>query len=143
MSAESIRHTRGRPDRVHYRQNGVEVTSRYLTVRAARYEIDEMADIMLVRGATHPGVKIGAATAVVEAAVIAPLAGVVTAPFIWVVAAVALAVPALVAVICAIRWPAQFGLIARYRGREVTLFTTRDAHEFGLVTRALRRAVGV
>ena len=50
--------------------------------------------------------------------------------------------PCLVALICAVRWPAEFGLIARYRGRDVTLFTTRDAHEFGLVTRALRRAVG-
>jgi hypothetical protein len=141
MSAQSIR--RPRPyDRVHYRQNGVEVTSRYLTVRGDRYQIDELADIMLTRGTWHPGVKIGAATAVVEVAVFAPLAGVITAPAIWLIAAVALSVPCLVALICAVRWPAAFGLIARYRGRDVTLFTTRDAHEFGLVTRALRRAVG-
>jgi hypothetical protein len=141
MSAEGIRRIR-RPDRVHYRQHGVEVTSRYLTVRTDRYEIDELADIMLTRGSWHPGVKIGAATAVVEVAVIAPLAGVLTGPMVWLVAAVALSVPVLVGVICAVRWPAEFGLIARYRGRDVTLFTTRDAHEFGLVTRALRRAVG-
>jgi len=141
MSAESIRRT-PRPERVHYRHNGVEVTSRYMTVRGDRYEIDELAEIMLTRGTWHPGVKIGAATAVVEAAVFAPLAGVVTTPVMWLIAAVALSVPCLVALICAVRWPAEFGLIARYRGREVTLFTTRDAHEFGLVTRALRRAVG-
>jgi len=141
MSAESIGRTR-RPDRVHYRHNGVEVTSRNLTVGADRYEIDELADIMLTRGRWHPGVKIGAATAVVETAVFAPLVGVITVPVMWLVAAVALSVPCLVALICAVRWPAEFGLIARYRGRDVTLFTTRDAHEFGLVTRALRRAVG-
>ncbi len=141
MSAESVRRT-PRPDRVHYRQRGVEVTSRHLTVRTERYEIDELADIMLIRGSAHPGVKIGAATAVVELAVIAPLVGVLAAPMIVLVGVIALSVPCLVGVICAIRWPAEFGLIARYRGQDVTLFTTRDAHEFGLVTRALRRAVG-
>src|SRR5205823_969190 len=86
-----------RPERVHYRHNGVEVTSRYMTVRGDRYEIDELAEIMLTRGTWHPGVKIGAATAVVEAAVFAPLAGVVTTPVMWLIATVALSVPCLVA----------------------------------------------
>ena len=67
---------------------------------------------------------------------------ILAAPMIMLVGIIALSVPCLVGVICAIRWPAEFGLIARYRGQDVTLFTTRDAHEFGLVTRALRRAVG-
>ncbi len=74
MSAESIRRTRVRPDRVHYRHNGVEVTSRHLTVRSRRYDIDELADIMVVRWGTHPGVKIGAAAAIVEAAALVLLA---------------------------------------------------------------------
>jgi len=143
MSAESIRRTRVRPDRVHYRHNGVEVTSRHLTVRSRRYDIDELADIMVVLWGTHPGVKIGAAAAIVEAAALVLLARFVTAPWIWLVGIIALSVPVTVAVICAVRWPAEFGLIARHRGHEVTLFTTRDAQEFGFVTRALRRAVGV
>jgi hypothetical protein len=141
MSAESIRRTR-RPDRVHYSRYGVVVTSRHLTVGPDRYEISELADIMLTRGARHPGVKIGAAIAVVEAAVMVPLVGVVAGPVIWLVGAAALLIPGLVGVTCAVRWPAEFALIARYRGREVVLFTTRDAHEFGQVTRALRRAAG-
>jgi hypothetical protein len=142
MSAEGTRRADRPPERVHYRQRGVEVTSRYLTVHRDRYQIDELAEIMLARGGWHPGVKIGIATAVVEAAALAPLMGIVSAAVMWLVAPVALSVPLVVALVCAVRWPPTYALVARYRGREVTLFATRDSHEFGSVTRALRRAVG-
>jgi hypothetical protein len=143
MSAEGIRRTRGRQDRFFYHQRGVEVTTRHLTVGPDRYELAELADIMQTRGAQHPGVKVGAATAIAEAAIVAPLVGVVQGPVVWLVAVVALLVPCAVGLICAVRWPAQFRLIARYRGREITLFVTRDETEFGQVSRAIRRAIEV
>lgn len=143
MSAEGIRRTRGRQDRFFYHQRGVEVTTRHVTVGPDRYELAELADIMQTRGPQHPGVKVGAATAVAEAAIVAPLVGVVQGPVVWLVAVVALLVPCAVGLICAVRWPAQFGLIARYRGREITLFVTRDETEFGQVSRAIRRAIEV
>ena len=129
MSAEGFRRTR-RQDRFFYHQRGVEVTTRYLTVGPDRFELAELGDVMQARGPQHPGVKVGAATAVAEAAVVAPLVGVV-----------ALIIPLVVGVICAVRWPAEFALIGRYRGREVTLFATRDETEFGQVSRAVRRAI--
>jgi hypothetical protein len=141
MSAESIRRTRSRQDRFFYHQRGVEVTTRHLTVGPDRYELAELADIMQTRGAQHPGVKVGAATAVAEAAIVAPLVGVMQGPVVWLVAVVALLVPCAVGLICAVRWPAEFTLIGRYRGREITLFVTRDEREFGQVSRAVRRAI--
>ena len=140
MSAEGFRRTR-RQDRFFYHQRGVEVTTRYLTVGPDRYELAELADIMQARGRQHPGVKVGAAIAAAEAAVVAPLVGVVHGPVVWLVGVVALVIPLVVGVVCAVRWPAEFALIGRYRGREVTLFATRDETEFGQVSRAVRRAI--
>ena len=141
MSAESIRRTRGRQDRFFYHQRGIEVTTRHLTVGPDRYELIELAEIMQARGPRHPGVKVGAATAVAEAALVAPLVGVVRGSVVWLVAVVALLIPCAVGLVCAVRWPAEFALIARYRGREVTLYVTRDETEFGQVSRAVRRAM--
>jgi len=140
MSAEGFRRTR-RQDRFFYHQRGVEVTTRYLTVGPDRFELAELGDVMQARGPQHPGVKVGAATAVAEAAVVAPLVGVVQGPVVWLVGVVALVIPLVVGVVCAVRWPAEFALIGRYRGREVTLFATRDETEFGQVSRAVRRAI--
>jgi hypothetical protein len=42
---------------------------------------------------------------------------------------------------CARRWPAQYELLADYRGRQIVVFTTRDELEFGQVARSVRRAV--
>ena len=140
MSAESIRRTRSRQDRFFYHQRGVEVTTRHLTVGPDRYDLAELADIMQSRGRQHPGIKVGAATAVAEAAIVAPVVGVAQGPVVWLVAVVALVIPCAVGLICAVRWPAEFALTGRYRGRQITLFVTRDETEFGQVSRALQRA---
>src|SRR5256885_12035370 len=130
MSAEGFRRTR-RQDRFFYHQRGVEVTTRYLTVGPDRFELAELGDVMQARGPQHPGVKVGAATAVAEAAVVAPLVGVVQGPVVWLVGVVALLVPCAVGLICAVRWPAEFGLIGLYRGRAVTLFYTPHGWDAG------------
>ena len=142
MSADSIRRTRkNQPERVFYRQRGIAVTSRHLTVGPDRYELAELDEIMQGRGTRHPGLRVGGLVAVAEAAIIAPLVGVVHQAALWLIAAVALVVPVAAGLVCAARWPAEYRLIGRYRGYEMTLFITRDEREFGQVTRALRRAV--
>src|SRR6266545_2157453 len=93
----------GRRTILYYRNRGVIVTSRYLVVGAARYDLDELAELMRTRGSLHPGVIVG--------------------------------------MVCARRWPAQFELLARYRGRQIMLFATRDQYEFGQVARAVQRAL--
>ena len=97
MSAEGIRRTR-RQDRFFYHQRGVEVTTRYLTVGPDRYALAELGDVMQARGPQHPGVKVGAATAVAEAAVVAPLIGVLQGPVVWLVGVLALLIPAVAGV---------------------------------------------
>jgi hypothetical protein len=62
-------------------------------------------------------------------------------PVGWVAATLALAIPCLVGLFCARRWPAQYELLASYRGRQIVIFTTRDQTEFGQVSRAVHRAV--
>jgi hypothetical protein len=125
----------------YYHRNGVTVTSRYLTTGAYRYEIADLIDLRQARGGTHPGVIVGLVIAVAESAVVALFLGTFHSPGAWLVALVALAIPCLVGVYCARRWPAQYELLADYRGRQIILFATRDEREFGQVARSVRRAV--
>ena len=126
---------------VHYRQDGIVVTSHHFTVGGYRYEVAQLAGLMRTRGSTHPGVIVGMVTAVIEAIIIVPVVSVVRAPAAWLLTLAALLVPCLVGYVCARRWPPQHELLATYRGREVTLFTTPNEREFGQVTRALKRAM--
>lgn len=133
-----------RPVTIYYHKNGVQVTSRYLSVEGDHYELAELTDIRRTRGAVHPGVVVGLVTAGAEAVIVAPLVEVmraVGAPAVWLLAAVALLIPCAVGFVCARRWPAEYELIGWYRGHQIAVFATRDEHEFGQVTRALRRAV--
>jgi Family of unknown function (DUF6232) len=142
MSADSARRIGSRQQgRVFYRQHGVEVTSRHLTVGMNRYELAELAELMQARGTRHPGVRVATIIAGIEVTVAAPLLGLAHLPALWLVATVALAVPVIAGLVCAVRWPAEYRLLGRYRGRQVTLLATRDEREFGQVIRALRRAV--
>jgi hypothetical protein len=124
----------------YYRQRGVIVTNHYFCAGGYRYEVAQLSGLMRTRGSLHPGVIIGLVTTVAEAIVIVPLVSVVGAPVAWLLTFAALLVPCAVGYVCARRWPAQYELLATYRGREVTLFATRDEREFGQVTRALQRA---
>jgi len=148
MSADRVpQHPGGLPDPprrqtiLFYRQRGVIVTSRYVTVGDVRYELDELAELMHGRGSIHPGVMVGMVTAVAEAVIVAPLVGAAGAPKAWLLAVVALMVPCLVGLVCAQRWPAQYELLARYRGRQILLFASRNQTEFGQVARAVRKAL--
>jgi hypothetical protein len=127
--------------RSYYRQRDVTITSRYFEAGGHRYEIAELTELMRARGSMHPGALVGLVIAVVEAILITPVVGLLPGPRIWLLATAALLVPCLVGLVCVRRWPAQFDLLASYRGRLVTLFSSRDAREFGQVARAVQRAV--
>ncbi len=118
---------------LYYRAHGVLVTSRQLIVGAEHYEIAELIDIAQGRGSRHPGAAI--------AMIIAPLLGVIRTPVVWLLGGVALTIPCLVGLVCVQRWPAQYELVAWYRGQQHILLTTRDSREFGQVSRALIRAM--
>ncbi|WP_117209327.1 DUF6232 family protein [Allorhizocola rhizosphaerae] len=136
MSANHLRH----PETLHYRHNGVVVTSRYFAVGPARYNVSDLSDLSTAQGSNHPGVMAGVFAATGLLLVIVPMlimhrfvALAVTVPM--------LLVAGLTSYVSARRWPAQKEIIVRYRGRLVTIFKTRDAREFGQVARALQRAV--
>ena len=148
MSADRIpspRHARPEPPPspaiVFYNHRDVVVTSRCFANGALRYDIADLDEFMHARGSTHPGTVIGLVIAAAEAALLIPLVGVLRAPVTWGLATVALLVPCVVAAVCARRWPPRQELVARYRGRRVTLLATTSEREFGQVARALRRAV--
>jgi hypothetical protein len=144
MSADQLSPERRRgnaPILWYYRNGEVAVTSRSLLVGTERYAIAELTDLMRARGPMHPGVTIGAATAAIQAPLLLPLAVVSKSALVWVAAVVLLVIPGVIAFICAKRRPPKQELIARYQGREVILFASRDEREFGQVSRAVWRAV--
>jgi hypothetical protein len=125
----------------YYRSGEVAVTSRFLHVGGERFAIADLSDLMRARGPAHPGVTIGTAIAIVQAPIIVPLVGLVRAPLVWVAALVVLVVPIVVAFVCARLWPPRQELLARYRGADVTLFSSRNEQQFGQIARAVSRAV--
>lgn len=130
------------PDRgpALYDRRGVVVSWRRVYAGGYQYEIDDLRDVVRVRGSVHPGVLVSMALAVVvPVAVVPALTTAATVPT-WLAVFVAVLVPCLVAVACAKRWPARRVLRARYHGRTVVLFSTRDEREFGQVSRAVHRA---
>lgn len=126
---------------IYYRQHGILVTSQHFAARGFRYDIAELTDLAQAKGSLHPGLAIGFVIAGAEAALTAPLASAFHSPIAWGVAIGALLIPCLVGIVCAWRWPPQRELRARYRGRQVALFSTRNELDFHQVVRALQRAV--
>jgi hypothetical protein len=144
MSADRVHPARSvtpGPQIVYFRRPGILVTSQQVSVGQYRYQVGQLADLMQARGATHPGAIVGLVIAVAEAPLVALLVGVVHTPAAWLLAVPALLIPCLVGFVCVRRWPAQYELLARYRGGQVILFSTRNEREFGQVARAVRRAI--
>ncbi len=127
--------------RLYYRYRTILVTSRHVQVGPNRYDVADLDRLMRARGPVHPGALVGGITSVVEAALLVPVLTVFREPALWPLAVVALVVPVAVGFACARRWPAPYQLLARYRGRQILLYATRDRHEFGRVSRAIMRAV--
>jgi hypothetical protein len=148
MSADQItpprddtRETPEKPAILFYRHEGLVVTNRFFAVDGHRYGIEHLTDLMQAKGSLHPVVVAGLITATVEAIVLIPLASVLEQPLVWLFTAAALAVPCLVATICAVRWPPRWRLFGQYRGRTIPLYATRDHLEFNKACRALQRAL--
>jgi hypothetical protein len=124
-----------------YRDADVTVTNHYFHRGPSRYAIPELTELGVVRGPSHPSVLISSLIAVAQAPIAVPVVAVFRSPVAFALAAVLLVVPVVVAFVSAHRFPPVQHLLARYRGRELTLFSTHDAREFGQVSRALQRAI--
>jgi hypothetical protein len=125
---------------VHYNQHGILVTDRVFATESGRYEIAELRHPTHGTGVLHPGVRaciaIGLANGVVLGVAVATRGSIA----VVLVALSALAITWLVGLFYARRWPRQHTLVADYRGKQVTLLSTRDVDLFGRVSRALQRS---
>jgi hypothetical protein len=130
-----------RPVIFYYRSAGVAVTNHHVHTSRDRYALAELAELGMVRGPAHPAVLISTVIAIAQTPIVIPVVTIVRSPLAFLLAAVLLVVPCVVAIVSARRWPPRLDLQARYRGRELVLFTSHDEREFGQVSRALRRAV--
>ncbi len=130
-----------RPVIWYYRGVDVAVTNLHLHTHRDRYPLAELDDLGTVRGPAHPAVLISTVIAVAQAPIAIPVVTIVRSPLAFLLAAVLLVVPVVVAIVSARRWPPRLELQARYRGREVVLFSSHDERRFGQVSRALQRAV--
>jgi hypothetical protein len=125
----------------YYRAADVAVTNYFFHRGRDKYAISELTELGMIRGPMHPSVLISSVIAVAQAPIAVPVVAVFRSPVAFALAAVMLVVPVAVALVSARRWPPVQELLARYRGRELTLFSTPDAREFGQVSRALQRAI--
>jgi hypothetical protein len=125
----------------YYQHRDVTVTSQYVVAQGYRYETAGLGELMRTKGGPHPGLIVGMVIAVAEAGLLVPLVNVLRSPLAWLLAMSALLIPCAVGLICARRWPPQYELHARYRGRQVTVYACRNELEFGQVARAVQRAV--
>lgn len=137
MSAELFQ----RPEIYYYRHNGTTVTSRYFTTPSARYLVRDLTRFAQSQRAAESGVNIGLITAAVEVAIVLPALSILSPSVGLALIVPALVIPFLAAFVYSRLRPAEFELIANYRGQQqVTLFVTADQQEFGQVARALMRA---
>jgi Family of unknown function (DUF6232) len=125
----------------YYRAAEIAVTNQFFHRGREKYAIAELTELGVVRGPAHPSVLISGVIAVAQAPIAVPVVAVFRSPVAFVLAAVLLVVPIVVAFVSAHRHPPVQQLLARYRGREMALFSTHDARAFGQVTRALQRAI--
>jgi hypothetical protein len=130
-----------RPVIWYYRSADIAVTNHHLHTDRDRYPLAELDELGTVRGPAHPAVLIATVIAVAQAPIAIPVVAIVRSPLAFLLAAVLLVVPVVVAVVSARRWPPRLELQARYRGRELVLFSCHDERRFGQVSRAVRRAV--
>jgi Family of unknown function (DUF6232) len=137
MSANQSRYI----DTLHYHHHGIVVTSRYFTVGTLRVRVDELSGLAQSQGRAHPAIAVGAAVAVADLVLVVPLLILQGAVLALLLALPVFVGACLVSLVSAHRWPVRRELMARHRGRLVTLFATNDEHQFGQVSRALLRAV--
>lgn len=137
MSAELFQ----RPEIYYYQHNGTTVTSRYFTTPSARYLVRDLTRFAQSQRAAESGLKIGLITVAVELVIVLPALSILSPSVGLALVVPALVIPFLVAFAFTRLRPAEFELIANYRGhQQVTLFVTADQQEFGQVARALMRA---
>ena len=142
MSAELFqRPSLDGPEIYYYRRNGTTITSNYFTTPVARYHIRDLTRFAQAQRAADSGLRAGLVTAAVELVIVLPSLSILNPSVGFALIVPALVIPFLVAFAYGKWRPAEFELLANYRGRQqVTLFLTADRQEFGQVARALMRA---
>lgn len=117
------------------------VTNRWIENAEGRYLVRDLHPITRVEVHAYPAWRMALIFGAIELVLAVPLAAVYGSAMllcVGLVSAVGLGVALLVDGRRNPRWMALVGV---HRGREITLFSTRDQREFGKVRRAVIRAV--
>jgi hypothetical protein len=125
---------------IFYDRDAVRVTDRWLSVDRRRYPIDELHNLRMARGRGDRTARRAAYTATLSLLVVAVTARHVPLPASMIIAVVFVVLPATVAAVRARLVRPEYLLWADYRDFPVQLYQTRDATEFGKISRALVRA---
>jgi hypothetical protein len=124
---------------LYYHRRGVLVTSGHLQVQSQTYHFADLTKLMQARRPARLSVAIRIELALVEAALGAPIVGLLGAPLDWLSVAMGLVASATI-LVSARRSRPWLELRGTYRGRTVTLFTTDDQREYDQVSQAVLQA---
>jgi hypothetical protein len=127
------------PALVFYDRDGVRIT-RWFSAGGRRYPIDRLSNLRRARGPADRTARRAARTAAVSLPALLTAGPRLPLPLTLAMAVILVGWPSAVAAVRT-RWrPASFQLWADEDGRAVRLYETRDATEFGRISRALLRA---
>ncbi|MEV6599863.1 DUF6232 family protein [Actinoplanes sp. NPDC051346] len=122
-----------------YERDSVRITERSLSFARCRYSLGQLDNFRRARGPADRLARRAAGSAALSMPVVIVSGWFVPAGGVLVLAGILVAVPAALAAARAWWRPAEYQLWADYQGSPVQLYRTRDAIEFGRITRAVIR----
>ncbi len=125
----------------HYDGPDIIVTSRYVVNRQARYAVRELRVIERVLVYRHPATKVAAICAAIELLIALPLAATYGSALLFCAGLTTAAGMGVAILSDGRRNPRWMALQAVYRGKQVTLYSTRNWRDFECVRWAVVRAV--
>jgi hypothetical protein len=125
---------------VYYHRGDAVVTDAYVRTRHGRFPIDELGELERVVPYAHPGHALALILAALEMMLALTVAVAAMSIEIVVLGLVLASTVAAGVLRDAGRHPRWFAIQARFRGADVTIFSTRDEHEYERVRLAVIRA---
>jgi hypothetical protein len=128
---------------VYYTDQRITVTSWYVETPGGRYLMADLGEVLRLLTYAYPGRKVALVVGGIEVGVALPFAVAFQSALVALAGLVAAAGVAAGVLMDARQNPRFMELRADYRGKEVLLFSSRNAAEFERVRRALIRAVEI
>jgi hypothetical protein len=125
---------------VHYDRGGTTVTDTYVRTTRGDFPIEELSELHRSLPYPHPGRTMAVFLAGLELILAVPVAVALRSMVAFAVGVVVAVCVGIGAIMDGHRSPDWFAIKGRFRGEEVTIFSTRDEGEFERVRLSLVRA---